>query len=84
MDQIFALQQVFEKSWEYEKEVNAYFVVFEKAYDYIPRDKLWAGLLQYGIDGQLLTAIKSQHMHSEVCARVNSATTKPFIVSVGL
>ena len=41
-------------------------------------------LLQYGIDGQLLTAIKSLYMHSEVCVRVNSATTKPFRVSVGL
>ena len=84
MDQIFALQQIFEKSWEYAKEVNACFVDLEKAYDRIPRDKLWAVLLQYGIDGQLLTAIKSLYMHSEICVRVNSATTKPFRVSVGL
>ena len=49
MDQIFALQQIFEKSWEYAKEVNACFVDLEKAKDRIPRDKLWAVLLQYGI-----------------------------------
>ena len=53
-------------------------------YDRIPRDKLWAVLLQYGIGGQLLTAIKMLYMHSEVCVRFNSATTKPFRVSVGL
>ena len=41
-------------------------------------------LLQYDIDGQLLTAIKLLYMHSEVCVRVNSATTKPFRVSVEL
>ena len=41
-------------------------------------------LLQYGIDGQLLTAIKSLYMHSEDCVRVNSVTSKPFRVSVGL
>ena len=40
MDQIFALQQIFEKSWDYAKDVNACFVVFEKAYDRIPGDKL--------------------------------------------
>ena len=34
--------------------------------------------------GQLLNAIKSLYMHSEVCVRVKSATTKPFRVSVGL
>ena len=84
MDQIFALLQIFEKSWEYAKEVNACFVDLEKAYDRIPRDKLWAVLLQYGIHGQLLNAIKSLYMHSEVCVRVNGATTKPFRVSVGL
>ena len=40
MDQIFALQQIFEKSREYAKEVNACFVDLEKACDRIPRDKL--------------------------------------------
>ena len=74
----------FEKSWEYVNEVNACFVDLEKAYDHISRDKLWAVLLQCGVGGQLLTAIKSLYMHSEVCVSVNSATTKPFGVSVGL
>ena len=78
MDEIFALQLIFEKSWEYAKEVNACFVDLEKAYDRIPRDKLWAVLLQYGIGGQLLPAIKSLYMHYEVCVRVKSAPTKPF------
>ena len=83
MDQIFALQQIFEKSWEYAKEVNVCFVDLEEAYDRIPRDKLRAVLLQYGIDGQLLIAIKSLQMHSEVCVCVNSVTTKVFRASVG-
>ena len=74
----------FEKLWEYGNEVNACFVDLKKACDRISRDKLWAVLLQYGVGGQLLTAIKSLYMHSEVCVSVNSATTKPFRVSVGL
>ena len=45
MDQIFALQRIFEKSWEYAKEVDACFVDLQKANDRIPRDKLWAVLL---------------------------------------
>ena len=67
----------------YTKEVNACFVDLENAHDHIPRDKLWAVLWQYGIDGQLLTAIKSLYMHSEICVCVNSATTKPFRVKCG-
>ena len=66
------------------KEVNACFVDLEEAYDRIPRDKLWEVVLQYGIGGQLLTAIESLYMHFEVCIHVNSATTKPFRVSVKL
>ena len=58
MDQIFALQQVFEKSWQYVKEVLSCFVELEKTYDRVPRDKLWAVLLEYDVRGQLLAAIK--------------------------
>ena len=88
MDQIFALQQIFEKSWEYAKELcrpcnkNTCFVDLEKAYDRFPRDKLWTILLEYDMRGQLLAAIKSLYKQLEVC--VNSKKTKPFSVSVGL
>ena len=73
-----------EKSWKYAKEVNACFVDLEKAYDRIPRNKLWAMLLECSIDGPLLIAINLLYIHYEVCVRVNSTTTKPFRVSVGL
>ena len=46
MDQKFALQQIFVKSWEYAKEVNTLFVDLEKVHDRIPRDKLGAVFLQ--------------------------------------
>ena len=35
-DQIFTLRQIFEKSWEYAKDVFACFVDLEKAYDQVP------------------------------------------------
>ena len=39
-DQIFTLQQIFEKSWEYAKDVYTCFVDLEKAYDRVTREKL--------------------------------------------
>ena len=65
MDQIFALQQVFEKLWEYAKEVCTCFVDLEKAYDRVPKDKLWAVLLEYDVRAQLLAVIKLLYKQSE-------------------
>ena len=83
-DQIFTLKQIFEKSWEYGKGLCACFVDLEKAYDRVPRDKLWKVLQEYGVDGQLLCAIKSFYCRPEVCVRVNGKQSKPFHVGVGL
>ena len=55
MDQFFALQQIFEKSRECAQKVNACFVDLGEAYLRIPRNELWAVMIQHGIDGQLLT-----------------------------
>ena len=69
-------QQVFEKSWDYVKEAYTCFVDLGKAYDGVPKDKLWAVLLEYDVRGQL--------KQSKACVRVNGMKTKPFNVSVGL
>ena len=83
-DQTFTLKQIFEKSWEYGKDLFACFVDLEKAYDRVPRDKLWKVLQEYGVNGQLLRAIKSFYCRPEVCVRVNGKQSKPFHVGVGL
>ena len=83
-DQIFTLKQIFEKSWEYGKDLFAFFVDLEKAYDRVPRDKLWQVLQECGVNGQLLRAIKSFYCRAEVCVRVNGKQSKLFHVGVGL
>ena len=83
MDQIFALQQVFKKSWEYAKEVYTFFVDLEKAYDCAPRDKLWAVMLEYDVRGQPLAAIKSLYKQAEVCVYVNRMKIKPLVSMLG-
>ena len=60
------------------------FVDLERANDCVPKDKLWAVLLEYDVRGQLLAAIKSLYKQSEVCVCVNGMKTKPFNVSAGL
>ena len=84
MNQIFTLKQIFGKSWEYGKDLFACFVDLEKAYDRVPRDKLWKVLQEYGVNGQLLRAIKSFYYRPDVCVWVNGKQSKPFHVDVEL
>ena len=84
MDQIFTPKQIFEKSSEYGKDLFGCFAELENAYDRVPRDKLWKVLQEYGVNGQLLRAIKSFYCRPEICVRVNGKQSKPFHVGVGL
>ena len=83
-DQIFTLKQIFEESWEYGKDLFAWFIDLEKAYDRVSRNKLWKVLREYGVDGQLLRAIKSFYCRPNVCVWVNNKQSKPFHVGVEL
>ena len=79
-NQIFTLKQIFEKSWEHGKHLFACFVDLKKAYDRVPRDKLWKVLQEYGVNGHLLRVIKSFYGKPEICVRVNGKQSKPFHV----
>jgi len=60
------------------------FVDNEKAYDRVPREKLWGMLREYGVDGHLLMAVKSLYSCSEVCVHVGGVKLQPFTAGVGL
>ena len=81
---IFTLNQIFEKFWEYGKDLLACFVDLEKVYDRVPRVKLWKFLREYGVEGHLLRAIKSLCCPPEVYFWVNRKQSKPFHQGVGL
>lgn len=58
-DQIFVLRQLIEKFNENNKDMYVCFVDLKKAYDCVPRAKLWEVMEEYGVNGPLLNAIKS-------------------------
>ena len=45
-------QQLFDKSWEFAKDVYTCFVDLKRAYDRVLREKLWGALREYGVDGR--------------------------------
>jgi hypothetical protein len=60
-DQISSVRLLLEKSWEYNLEQHICFIDLEKAFDRIPRKKMWEVLKEYGINGSLLKAIQSTY-----------------------
>ena len=60
-DMIFSIRQLMEKAWEYNEKLYMIFIDLHKAFDSVPRKRLWNCLLEYGISGQLLKAIKSTY-----------------------
>ena len=50
--------------------------ILKKHINRVPRDKLWKVLLECGVNGQLLRAIKSFYCRPEVCVRVNGKQIK--------
>jgi len=61
---------IFRKSWEYAKNVYTSFVDLDKAYDRVPRGKLWKFFQEHNVDSRLLLAVKSLYSFSEVCVHV--------------
>jgi hypothetical protein len=73
-----------EGCYEYNKPVFTCFVDLEKAYDRVPRQKLWDTLVEYGINGPLLQAVESFYRQSQSSVRLLGNKSTPFTVGVGL
>ena len=61
IDQIAALRLYLEKSWEYAIDQHICFLDLEKAFDRVPREKMWKVVEDTGISSRLLMAIKSTY-----------------------
>ena len=69
-DMIFSIRQLMEKAWEFDNKLYMIFIDLHKAFDSVPRKRLWNCLHDYGINGQLLKAIKSTY--SPCISKVNT------------
>jgi hypothetical protein len=68
-DQIFCIQQILEKKWEYNETVLQLFIDLKKAYDLVRREILYSILIEFWVPMKLLRLIKMciNEMYSKVC-----------------
>lgn len=83
-DQLFILQQVVEKTWEYDRQAHMCFVDLEKAYDRVDSSKMWDVLREYGVANQLVRAIAALYAKSRSCVRVLGQKSRLFDIGAGL
>ena len=73
-----------EKPWELNIEVHQIFVDFQKAYDSIRRDKLYAIMAHFGIQNELTRLRKSTMENSTYYVKKGTIMTDRFKVGTGL
>lgn len=85
-DLVFTLKIIMEKSWEWDKEKDILFVDMEKAFDRIPRERLWKVLSKdvYKVKPKLRRAIKSIYKNCESKVKLRNNDTNWFEIKTGV
>jgi hypothetical protein len=73
-----------EKTWEYNVEIHQIFVDFQKAYDSIRRDILYAIMAYFGIPNKLIRLTKATMEISTYHVKIGTIMTDGFKVGTGL
>ena len=84
LDNVLLLNSIIQQQRQASQGLVCCFVDFKKAYDSVPRAKLWAKLERMGIDDWMIDAIKA--LYSEVPMSIKGTTTSSaaFTANIGL
>jgi hypothetical protein len=83
MDQIFYIQQILEKKWEYNGTVQQLFD-FRKAFDSVKREVLYNILVEFGIPKKLVRLIKMCLNETYSKVRIGKLLSGKFPIQNGL
>lgn len=83
MDNPFVLQQLIEKRSRILEETQLASVDFEKAYDSIPRSKLWQILLDVGIEPELIELVKELYEGNKAYVNIGKTLSDTIVPTKG-
>ncbi|KAL4107860.1 hypothetical protein QTP88_018142 [Uroleucon formosanum] len=77
-------RQLYQKIWEFDKEINTLFVDFKKAYDSIHRESLINILKEFNFPQKLVNLVSISTMETVVKIKVGNMKSDPVTVKSGL
>jgi hypothetical protein len=83
-DQIFILRQIYQKTWEFDREIHVLFIDFKKANDSIHRKSLINILRELHFKNKFIKLIEISILETFVKVRIGNITTDPILVKSGL
>jgi len=84
IDQIYTVQQVIEKKRAKNRAIHCAFIDLKKAYDSVPRAKLWKAMKELNIPQQLIIAVKNMYKNNVVAVKVGNKIGNNFKTTKGL
>jgi hypothetical protein len=83
-DQIFAIRQIIQKSYEMNQETEHLFIDFRQAYDTIDREGLWEIMAEFGFPYKLIRLLKATLTGVRSCVKIEGRLSGYFESEVGL
>jgi len=84
IDNIYALETIKEKFWEYNHSVQYLFIDFQKEYDSIHRDTLWECMKEFKIHTKLINMCKTSVQKIRSAVRIEGTVSSFFENKKGL
>ena len=83
-DHIFALRTIINRTLEAEKEIYIGFIDMEKAFDRVPRKRMWEGMLKIGISRGLLRVCQNVYSRTRNVVATMNRVSKEFVTRQGV
>ncbi|KAH9312316.1 hypothetical protein KI387_027351 [Taxus chinensis] len=83
LDHVVTLRHIIEKAWEEKTEIFCCFVDFRKAFDMVPREKLWCKMQELGIPLQFRATVHRLYVRVGIKIRTKTGTSESFRSDIG-
>lgn len=83
-DHIFTIKQIIEKKQPQNKNIYLAFIDLQKAFDTVPREKVWKGLQEKGINNKIIKVIQDLYKNNTNYIINNNMKSEGFKTEMGL